>query len=246
MPNESTPVQPQRPCVHCGDCARACPVELNPQSLFFALVAEDWPAMQRGRLDACTECHRCDEVCPSHIPLLVWLRWGKTEWRRQELLRERADAARARYEARNARLQRERGPRETTPAIRHAPADDATTATTDPVAATLISKADVMEAIARSRARREAMARGNAHRARGMTTRMRHEARRHRRAVPPAARAGPGSDHRTGISARPSNCWSSVILSAQATDIGVNKATREALSRRQYAAGDPGARRGAA
>lgn len=153
MPSEFAPMQPQRPCIQCGDCARACPVGLDPQALFFALVTEDWPVVRRGNLEACTECRRCDEVCPSHIPLLEWLRWGKAELRRQQLMRERADAARARYEARNARLQRERDQRDA------AHDEDAASATSDQAAATLISKADVMEAIARSRARREALQR---------------------------------------------------------------------------------------
>ena len=144
---------PQRPCIHCGDCARACPVALNPQALFFALVAEDWPSTQRGKLDSCTECRRCDEVCPSHIPLLDWLRWGNAELLRQKLLRERADAARARYEARNARLVREREEcrperEESTPNTgpKDAPAEGIRAAT--------ISKSDVLAAIARGRARR--------------------------------------------------------------------------------------------
>lgn len=148
-------MQSQQPCIHCGDCARTCPAGLDPQSLFFSLVAEDWPAVQRGHLDACTECHRCVEVCPSHIPLLVWLRWGKTELRRQVLLRERAAAARARYETRNARLQRERELRESA----RIDAEDTAPVATEQIAATPISKAEVMEAIARSRARREALAR---------------------------------------------------------------------------------------
>lgn len=156
MPDERAP-QPQRPCIQCGDCALACPAGLEPQSLFFALVADDWPAVQRGRLDACTECHRCDEVCPSHIPLLVWLRWGKTELRRQELLHDRADAARARYQARNARLQREREAREAAHAL-HDPRVEEDSAP-EPIAPALISKADVMEAIARSRVRRETLRR---------------------------------------------------------------------------------------
>ncbi|MBS0432507.1 MAG: 4Fe-4S dicluster domain-containing protein [Proteobacteria bacterium] len=149
----------QRPCIHCGDCARACPAALDPQALFFALVAEDWPAVQRGRLDACTECNRCGEVCPSHIPLLDWLRWGKTELRRQQWMRERADAARARHEARKARLSRERGQREAARTTRSAQAEVIARATPDQAGATVIDKADVMAAIARGRAHREALAR---------------------------------------------------------------------------------------
>ena len=148
---------PQQPCSHCGDCARACPEGLDPQTLFFALVGEDWNGAWQARLPACTECGRCEEVCPSHIPLLDWLRWGKTELHRQQLLRERADTARVRYQARNARLARERGEREDERALRmqNANSTDATHQTPAPT----ISKDEVMAAIARGRARREALER---------------------------------------------------------------------------------------
>jgi electron transport complex protein RnfC len=67
----------QQPCIHCGDCARACPDALNPEALFFALVQDDFDAARAARLDASGECNRCVEICPSHIPLLDWFHWGK-------------------------------------------------------------------------------------------------------------------------------------------------------------------------
>src|SRR5690348_17174515 len=97
----------QRPCIHCGDCARACPDALDPEALFFALVQDDFAAARAARLDACSECNRCVETCPSHIPLLDWFRWGKPELHE----RARAEQARTRYLARNARLTRERAER---------------------------------------------------------------------------------------------------------------------------------------
>ncbi|MGH8233201.1 MAG: 4Fe-4S dicluster domain-containing protein [Rhodanobacteraceae bacterium] len=135
----------QQPCIHCGDCARACPESLNPEALFFALIDEDWTKAQRNALDACTQCNRCVEVCPSHIPLLDWFRWGKAEL----AVQYRARLARMRFEAQNKRLVRERedravrrggvgGPARTTPAVR------------------TISKQDVLAAIARGQARRKA------------------------------------------------------------------------------------------
>ena len=131
----------QRPCIHCGECARACPDALDPEALFFALVQDDFAAARTARLDACNECNRCVEICPSHIPLLDWFRWGKSELRE----RARAEQARTRYLARNARLARERAER----AARRREV-------LSPIAlpAQTISHAEVLAAIARGRAKR--------------------------------------------------------------------------------------------
>ncbi|MDE2498299.1 MAG: 4Fe-4S dicluster domain-containing protein [Xanthomonadaceae bacterium] len=131
----------QQPCIHCGDCARACPDALNPEALFFALVRDDFAAARAARLDACSECNRCVEVCPSHIPLLDWFRWGKSESHE----RARAAGARARFLTRNARLARERAGRAAR--RREMPAAAALPAQT-------ISHAEVLAAIARGKARR--------------------------------------------------------------------------------------------
>lgn len=131
----------QQPCIHCGDCARACPDALNPEALFFALVQDDFPAASVARLDACSECNRCVEVCPSHIPLLDWFRWGKSELHE----RARADDARERFLARNVRLAREREER----AARRREMPSATA-----LPAQTISHAEVLAAIARGRARK--------------------------------------------------------------------------------------------
>jgi electron transport complex protein RnfC len=131
----------QQPCVHCGDCARACPDALDPEALFFALVQDDFAAARTARLDACSKCNRCVEVCPSRIPLLDWFRWGKSELHE----RAKADDVRKRFQARNARLVRERAER----AARRREIPSATA-----LSAQRISRAEVLAAIARGRARR--------------------------------------------------------------------------------------------
>jgi electron transport complex protein RnfC len=132
----------QQPCTHCGECTRACPEALHPETLFFALVRDDWPAAHAERLDACSECNLCVEVCPSHIPLLDWFRWGKSETR----VRAQADTARTRFVARNARLAREREARATRRRERSSPMAA--------LPSQSISHAEVMAAIARGREKR--------------------------------------------------------------------------------------------
>lgn len=139
----STDASIQQPCIHCGDCLRVCPEAMDPEGLFFALVDDALAVARRERLDACTECNRCTEACPSHIPLLQWFRWGKQALRE----RERADAARSRFLARNARLARER-------AERAAARREVRPAAGAVLPAQTISRAEVLAAIARGRARR--------------------------------------------------------------------------------------------
>lgn len=130
----------QQPCIHCGECLRACPEALNPEALFFAAVHDDWATLDAGRLDACTECNHCVEVCPSHIPLVDWFKWGKSELREHA----RAETARTRFLARNARLARER-------AERAAPRRETPSPAAQP--ARTISHAEVLAAIARGKAK---------------------------------------------------------------------------------------------
>lgn len=143
MPAE-TQTSIQQPCVHCGDCIRACPDALDPETLFLALADDDWPAARSGRLEACSECNRCVEVCPSHIPLLDWFRWGKSELHE----RARVEKALARFLARNARLARGR-------AERAAARREERPAESTVLPAQTISHEDVLAAIARGRAKRK-------------------------------------------------------------------------------------------
>jgi len=65
------------PCIHCGNCVTACPMNLLPTRLaIFAGKAKWEDADQLGVLN-CIECGSCAFVCPSHIPLVQWIRVGK-------------------------------------------------------------------------------------------------------------------------------------------------------------------------
>ncbi len=101
------------PCIRCGRCAEACPVELQPQQLLHAIRAEDFErAATQDALFECIECGICAAVCPSHIPLVQYFRYAKTEIWQREREKEQAAHAKQRFEARNARLERERRERE--------------------------------------------------------------------------------------------------------------------------------------
>jgi electron transport complex protein RnfC len=97
----------EMPCIRCGDCADACPAGLQPQLLLRDLLAaREGAAVARG-LMACSECGDCDAACPSRIALRARFSVAKQAVHARERVLEVAAAARARYEARGLRLQRE-------------------------------------------------------------------------------------------------------------------------------------------
>jgi len=103
---------PELPCIRCGDCAAVCPVQLQPQALFWHACADNEAQLRIHGLTDCIECGCCDLVCPSHIPLTADFRKAKA--RVHELAEEkaRAERARKRFEAREERLVSEQRERE--------------------------------------------------------------------------------------------------------------------------------------
>jgi electron transport complex protein RnfC len=92
------------PCIRCGDCAAVCPVQLQPQQLFWYACADDETRIRQAGLTDCIECGCCDLVCPSHIPLTANFRMAKARIRELEDEKARAERARRRFEARSNRI----------------------------------------------------------------------------------------------------------------------------------------------
>jgi electron transport complex protein RnfC len=77
---------------------------LLPQQLFWQIRNGQWEDAESYSLAACIECGCCDFVCPSHIPLVEWFRFGKGEVRDLSRQRQSADHARSRHHNRDERL----------------------------------------------------------------------------------------------------------------------------------------------
>jgi len=72
------------PCIRCGRCAEVCPMHLNPARLAQLARADRFEEMEeRYHLTSCFECAACSFVCPSRIPLVQWIRVGKTMLRKR-------------------------------------------------------------------------------------------------------------------------------------------------------------------
>ncbi len=102
------PHSPAMPCIRCAECARVCPIQLLPQQLYWYSRAQDFDRIQDYNLFDCIECGACAYVCPSHIPLVNYYRFAKTEIWAQEEEKKKADLARQRHEFRQYRLERKK------------------------------------------------------------------------------------------------------------------------------------------
>ena len=103
---------PEQPCIRCGSCAEVCPADLLPQQLYWYSKNSDLERAQQYHLLDCIECGACAYVCPSNIPLVQYYRYAKGEIREQIAEQQKADKARLRFEARQARLEKEAAEKE--------------------------------------------------------------------------------------------------------------------------------------
>lgn len=79
LAGQSKPAGKTHPCIRCGRCLEACPVNLNPCELGRLAVKREYATMQaRFHLNDCFECGCCSYVCPSNIPLVQYFRIAKS------------------------------------------------------------------------------------------------------------------------------------------------------------------------
>jgi Na+-translocating ferredoxin:NAD+ oxidoreductase subunit C len=66
-------------CIRCGKCVKNCPMNLYPNLI--SKYAEKGMVEQAEKVFAmdCFECGCCAFNCPSHIPLVHWIRFAKSE-----------------------------------------------------------------------------------------------------------------------------------------------------------------------
>ncbi|TDR20828.1 electron transport complex subunit RsxC [Marinicella litoralis] len=98
------------PCIRCGDCVKVCPQELLPQQLLWYINGNDQTNdLEKARdhhVFDCIECGACSWVCPSHINLVDFYRFAKSELVYLDTKKAKSEQAQKRFEDREARLER--------------------------------------------------------------------------------------------------------------------------------------------
>ncbi|MEW5845344.1 MAG: electron transport complex subunit RsxC [Bacteroidota bacterium] len=66
-------------CIRCAKCVAACPMGLEPYLLIRMSQRMMFEKMEHERVLDCMECGSCSFECPANLPLLDYIRLGKTE-----------------------------------------------------------------------------------------------------------------------------------------------------------------------
>ncbi len=115
---ELPPPGPEQACIRCSACADACPANLLPQELYWYSRVKEYDKAEKLNLFDCIECGACAWVCPSEIPLVQYYKIAKDDIREVRAEAEKAERAKQRFEAKQARFERDKAARE----ARHAEA----------------------------------------------------------------------------------------------------------------------------
>lgn len=76
--------KPQTPCIRCGRCASACPMNLYPANVEAALNSGLYERFENLNVNYCMECGCCSFVCPAARPLTQVMRVAKQSLRRNK------------------------------------------------------------------------------------------------------------------------------------------------------------------
>jgi len=66
-------------CIRCAKCVTACPMGLEPYLLIRMSQRLMFDKMEHERVLDCMECGSCSFECPANLPLLDYIRLGKSE-----------------------------------------------------------------------------------------------------------------------------------------------------------------------
>lgn len=66
-----------QPCIRCAKCVGVCPMGLEPFLLATCSAKGDWERVEHEMIMSCIECGSCQFTCPSHRPMLDYIRLGK-------------------------------------------------------------------------------------------------------------------------------------------------------------------------
>ena len=66
-------------CIRCGRCIEVCPMGLVPTTLMYQVKMENFTTAGDLGIADCFECGACAYACPAKIPLLDYMKYGKSK-----------------------------------------------------------------------------------------------------------------------------------------------------------------------
>lgn len=70
---------PESVCIRCGKCVEVCPMGLVPTTLMYRVKKENFTEAGDLGIAECFECGACAYACPAKIPLLDYMKYGKSK-----------------------------------------------------------------------------------------------------------------------------------------------------------------------
>jgi electron transport complex protein RnfC len=78
MPENESRRDKESNCIRCAKCVQACPMGLEPVLLSKTSKLQMFDKVESERVMDCIECGSCSYTCPANIPLLDYIRFGKS------------------------------------------------------------------------------------------------------------------------------------------------------------------------
>lgn len=79
MPSEEIDRSEESVCIRCGKCVEICPMGLAPTALMYRVKKELFAEAGELGIANCFECGACAYSCPAKIPLLDYMKFGKSK-----------------------------------------------------------------------------------------------------------------------------------------------------------------------
>ncbi|MFH1395466.1 MAG: electron transport complex subunit RsxC [Candidatus Omnitrophota bacterium] len=78
LSENSAKIYQESVCIKCAKCVDACPVNLVPTEIMKNVKKEYWDKAEKLFVTDCMECGACVYSCPARIPLVQYIKQGKT------------------------------------------------------------------------------------------------------------------------------------------------------------------------
>ncbi|MFW5914841.1 MAG: electron transport complex subunit RsxC [Planctomycetota bacterium] len=84
LPEPDIEKDQERTCVRCGRCVEVCPMNLQPNRIWYHVKEGNWARVPELDPEACIECGACDYICASKLPLVSMIQTAKDEMQKAE------------------------------------------------------------------------------------------------------------------------------------------------------------------